>query len=83
MRSCVLTNFNDFGYLRPVVKCTHTNDSLIIMSKTVNCFTLTQQQVNLSLNDQTNIQGPLVWVKSTRIDRNTRCQIKQLRTQGT
>ena len=36
-----------------------------------------------SLNDKTNIQGPLAWVKSTGIDRNTRCQIKQLCTQGT
>ena len=37
----------------------------------------------ISLNDQTNIQGPLVWVKSTCIDRNTGCQIQQLCTQGT
>ena len=35
----------------------------------------------VSLNDQTNIQGPLAWVKSTCIDRNTGCQIKQLCTQ--
>ena len=37
----------------------------------------------ISLNDQTNIQGHLAWVKSTCIDRNTGCQIKQLSTHGT
>ena len=46
-----------------------------------NCYTLTQQQGNY-LFDQTNIQGPLALVKLTCIDRNTKCQIKQLFTQG-
>ena len=41
-------------------------------------------KVIISLNDHTNIQGPLAWVKSTCIDRNTGCQIMQLLcTQGT
>ena len=36
-----------------------------------------------SLNDQTNIQEPLAWVKLAGIYQNTGCQIKKLCTQGT
>ena len=53
------------------------------MSKTVIATPWHNNKVIISLNDQTNIQGPLAWVKSTCIDRNTGCQIKQLCTQGT
>ena len=53
------------------------------MSKTVIAAPWHNNKAIISFNDQTNIQGPLAWVKSTYIDRNTGCQIKQLCTQGT
>ena len=37
----------------------------------------------ISLNDQTNIQGPLAWVNSTCIDRNTGRQTMQVCNQET
>ena len=48
------------------------------MSKTVIVTPWHNNKAIISLNDQTNIQGPLARVKSTCIDRNTGCQIKQL-----
>ena len=53
------------------------------MNKTVTATPRHNNKAIISLNDQTNIQGPFAWAKSTCIDQNTGCLIKQLCTQGT
>ena len=53
------------------------------MSKTVIATPWHNNKAIISLNNQTNIRGPLALVKSTCIDWNTGCQSKQLCTQGT
>ena len=53
------------------------------MSKTVIATPWHNNKAIISLKDQTHIPGPLAWVKSTCIDRNSGCQIKQLCTKGT